>query len=106
MYARRSTRRVHSNDEQRSGIVVLSQRDTHLLKHMIFMFVIFFCGWVPLYIIAVINWNGTAIPYVLHHVLTILPTLSLLFDVVNLFVYNHELRRYLIRLVKISFYDH
>ena len=58
------------------------------------MFVIYFGGWVPMYIIAVIDWNGTAIPYVVYHGLTILPAVSLLIDVANLFLYNHELRRY------------
>ncbi len=61
---------------------------------MIFMFAVFFCGWVPIYIIAVVNWNGNGIPYVVQHAIQILPTMTLLIDVLNLFLYNHELRRY------------
>ncbi len=55
------------------------------------MFAVFFCGWVPIYIIAVIDWDGTGISYVALHGLTILPTVSLFIDVVDLFWYNHEL---------------
>jgi hypothetical protein len=61
---------------------------------MIFMFVVFFCGWVPIFIIGAVNWNGTAVSYVLFHGLTILPAVSLFIDMVDLFLYNNELRRY------------
>ena len=94
LHARRSTRRIHAMSENTDVRPALSQRDGRLLKHMTFMFVIYFCGWVPMYIIAAVNWNGNAISYVLHHGLTILPVISLLIDVTNLFLYNHELRRY------------
>jgi hypothetical protein len=93
IYTRRSTRRVRPVQKNRSR----RRRDARLLKHMIFMFVIYFCGWVPMYIIGAINWNGTAISHVVHHGLTILPAASMLIDVGNLFLYNHELRRYFAR---------
>jgi hypothetical protein len=97
IYAYRSSRRVQAMNENPENGPVLQARESRLLKHMLFMFVVFFCGWVPMYIIAVINWTGEAISYVLHHGLTILPALSLLIDVLNLFLYNYELRRYFSR---------
>lgn len=94
-HSHRSTRRVRPGNVNNVQVPVLSDRDAHLLKHMIIMFAVFFFGWVPIYIIAVINWNGNGISYVLQHAIEILPTVSLLIDVINLFWYNYELRRYL-----------
>lgn len=96
-HARRSTQRIQptNRDNAAAPAPALSNRDIHLLKHMVFMFVVFFCGWIPIYIIAVVDFNGTGISYVLFHVILIIPAVSLLIDVVNLFLYNHELRKYL-----------
>ena len=71
----------------------LSRRDIHLLRHMIVMFVIFVGGWSPVYLyplIVVMRYPAT-----IFYILIILASLSLLFDVVNLFLYNHELRNYI-----------
>jgi hypothetical protein len=93
-HAHRSTRRVQPVNGESTPASTLSQRDAHLLRHMIFIFVVFFCGWVPMYIIAAINWNGTAISHVVQHGLQILPAVSLFIDVIDLFWYNHELGKY------------
>ncbi|CAM4932827.1 unnamed protein product [Rotaria socialis] len=74
---------------------VKRRRDTYLLKYMFIMFSIFVSGWAPIYIIAVINWTGSAIPHTIQRIVTILPILSLLGDMVNLFFYNQKLRKYL-----------
>ncbi|CAF2128467.1 unnamed protein product [Rotaria magnacalcarata] len=74
---------------------VKRRRDTYLLKYMFIMFSIFVSGWAPIYIIAVINWTGSAIPHTIQRIITILPILSLLGDMLNLFIYNQELRKYL-----------
>ncbi len=93
-YTHHSTRRVQPANGESAQAPTLSHRDARLLKHMIFMFVVFFCGWIPIYIIAAIDWNGTAISNVLLHGLEILPVVSLFIDLADLFLYNHELRRY------------
>ncbi|CAF1495470.1 unnamed protein product [Adineta steineri] len=95
--ARRSTQRVQPMNGDRTTTSSFTQRDVRLLKHMVFIFAVFFCGWVPMFIIAVIDYNGDAIPYVVLHGLQILPCVSLLIDIIDLFIYNHELRRYLTR---------
>ncbi|CAF1244629.1 unnamed protein product [Adineta steineri] len=95
--ARKSTQRVQPMNGDRTTTSSFTQRDVRLLKHMVFIFAVFFCGWVPMFIIAVIDYNGDAIPYVVLHGLQILPCLSLLIDIIDLFIYKHELRRYLTR---------
>lgn len=98
LYVRRSTRRIHpSHNDVRRTNSILSQRDIRLLKHMVFMFGIFFCGWVPIYIIAVINWNGTGITYVTYHALQFIPAIGFVINIIDLFLYNHELRAYFFR---------
>ncbi|CAF1045313.1 unnamed protein product [Adineta steineri] len=94
IYARSSTRRVqpiHGNDIQAP---LLTNRDVRLLKHMIFMFSTFFCGWVPIYILTVVNPSSSAISLVQFNIVRLLPELSTLIIILDLFIYNHELRRY------------
>ena len=91
-HAHRSARRLQNANQAQAS--VLNERDKRLLKHMIFMFSVFFVGWVPLYIISVINWNGDGFPYIALHAVEILPVVTLLIDVLNLFLYNYDLRNY------------
>ena len=69
-------------------------RDMHLLKHMLFIFIVFLIGWTPIYAISVVDLNG-GIPYWVYLLLQLLPVLSSLVNVVDLFLYNHDLRQYL-----------
>jgi hypothetical protein len=95
IYARRSTRRVHATNGENAQAPILSSRDVRLLKHMIFMFVVFAGGWVPIYVAKVINYNGTVLSPLAIEILSTIPAVSLLIDIADLFLYNHELRRYL-----------
>ncbi|CAF4052781.1 unnamed protein product, partial [Rotaria sp. Silwood1] len=61
------------------------RRDIYLLKHIFLMFSIFIGGWTPIYIIAVINWTGSVIPHTIQRLITILPILSSLGDMISLF---------------------
>jgi hypothetical protein len=63
---------------------------------MIFLFLVFFCGWVPIYLIGAINWNGLTIPLTVFQGLRILPATSLFIIIADLFWYNRELRQYFI----------
>jgi len=71
-----------------------SIRDIRLLKHMLFIFVIYIIGWVPIYILLIVDPNQLA-PLWIYMLLRILPALSFLIDIVDLFFYNRELRQYL-----------
>ena len=74
----------------------LSSRDARLLKHMIFMFVVFFCGWTPIYVIRTFNGTSSAFSPIAQQVVLLIPVITLLIDIGDLFLYNHELRKYLI----------
>jgi hypothetical protein len=100
IYVRSSSRRVqpsfqittnHLNNYQQQGI---NRRDKHPLRHMFIMFSIFVGGWSPIYIHTMII-PGTSLVLLVPSLLTLLAKLSLLFDIINLFIYNHELRKYL-----------
>ena len=92
-HVRSSTHRV-SNGGQGTNI---SDRDLHLLRHMVIIFSVFFVGSVPLSI-ATILASYISIGPLTHPCLWIWYRLSLLFTIGDLFLYNHELRRYLIGL--------
>lgn len=64
---------------------------------MIIMFIIFLGGWLPIYIFVCIDFNGNA-SSVVYRFLSILPALSLLGDIIDLFLYNHLLRSYFCQL--------
>ncbi|CAF3676670.1 unnamed protein product [Adineta steineri] len=96
-YARSSTNRVQTslegaknNAHQRQH---LSRRDLHLLRHMIVMFCIFVVGLSPIYLYSSIVVQF-AFSSVIVSMFIILSLLSVLVVISNLFLYNHELRRY------------
>lgn len=69
-----------------------STRDIRLLKHILFMFIIFVAGWTPIYLMPIFgkdqfenSWLPTA--------LQVLPVISALITVLDLFWYNYDLRR-------------
>ncbi|CAF1211506.1 unnamed protein product [Adineta steineri] len=80
-----------SGSEHKSKI---SQRDVRLLRHMIIMFSIFIGGWTPLYLLLAIE-NAFYIHPILLACFTIWCELALLCDIIDLYLYNHELRKYL-----------
>ncbi len=72
----------------------LSSRDAHLLKHMIFLFVSFFCGWTPIYIQKAVSGKVITFSLIAENVFLTIPAISVIIDVADLFLYNHELRKY------------
>ncbi|CAF1108740.1 unnamed protein product [Adineta steineri] len=96
-YVRSSTNRIQTSLENAKNNAQqhqhLSRRDLYLLRHMIVMFCIFVVGWSPIYICGAIN-IVTSITVTTRFALIIISELSLLALISNLFLYNHELRRY------------
>jgi hypothetical protein len=95
---RSSTRRVHAvatttcatrNSNHQHA------RDMHLLKHMLFVFVVSVGGWAPTYIVSLLVQDGTTL-YTAYLILQLLAEWSSLIVILDLFWYNHELRKYLI----------
>jgi hypothetical protein len=76
--------------------VTLSSREARLLKHMIFMFAVFLSTWGPIYMIFAINLGllGNAFSPITLQVFLTTPAVSILINVIDLFLYNHELRKY------------
>jgi Na+/H+ antiporter NhaD/arsenite permease-like protein len=95
-YVRSSTKRVQPtltdvNNHQQSRV---NRRDLYILRHMIIMFCIFVGGWSPVYLypmFAIESYNGT-----LGLVFALVAESSLFLNIIDLYLYNHELRRFLL----------
>ena len=99
-YIRSSTHRIqpHSQSTQTNGTHIprpkISRRDAHLLRHMVFILILFVIGWGFINILNVVtsytrfNANLTTIAVLFSEI----SSLSIIFD---LFLYNHGLRQYL-----------
>ncbi|UJR38845.1 hypothetical protein I4U23_031510 [Adineta vaga] len=96
VFVRSSSRRVHE-----VNVVITSatnknhqqhRRDIKLLKHIIFLFIVFILGWGPIYI--VLTLRDIILPDFLYNVLQILPTFTITIQIIDLFIYNHEVRQY------------
>ncbi len=96
IYVRRSSRRVQPMNVGSAQAATLSRREAYLLKHMIFMLAVYVCGWAPIYIILGVNLSlvVTGFSPVELQVILLMPPVSILINVVDLFLYNHELRKY------------
>ncbi|CAF1432701.1 unnamed protein product [Adineta steineri] len=94
-YVRASSRRVQpqaiSEHIQQTKI---SRRDIYLLRHMILMFCVFVGGWAPVFIIPIISHYIPIRPIVSSSI-TVICEVALLIDIIDLFLYNHELTKYL-----------
>ncbi len=86
-----STVATGDNHQQRPRI---NRRDIHLLRHMLMMLCSFILGWAPIYLVGVLG-NAISVSLLTYQLLSLLSEMSVLFDVVDLFLYNHELRRHL-----------
>lgn len=95
-----SGRRIHpstsieATNSIRNQHILLNRRDLHLFRHMIIMISIFVIGWSPIYILFSVKIQFTVNPIV-STLLTILCEFALLFDIIELYVYNREVRAYL-----------
>jgi hypothetical protein len=72
--------------------IPLTNRNARVLKHMIFMFVVYIAGWAPIFLCIVIqpSWFTSLI----FNFMLILPHVSMIVDIGDLFLYNHVLRTY------------
>ena len=70
------------------------RRDMHLLRHILIMFSVFIGGWAPAFILRCFVPN-LAVRTLSMCLFMVLAELSLLVVMINLYVYNHELRQHL-----------
>jgi len=94
-HVRSSSRRVQPETSAENVVQKkISQRDIFLIRHMVLMFCIFAGGWAPVYIIPIIEYYAP-VNSIASSISTIWCELAALFDMFDLFLYNHELRKYL-----------
>lgn len=94
-HVRSSSRRIHPQTISENILQTkINQRDMILLRHMIIMFCVFVGGWSPTFIIPIIDYY-TPVDPIIDSSLSMLCELSLLFNTIDLFLYNHEIRKYL-----------
>lgn len=78
----------------------IRSRDITLLRHVVIMLILFMGGIIPINFLGMIQtFTGQSYP-LLYASLVIWMELCLLGDIINLFVYNYELREYLTRMIK------
>ncbi len=95
---RSSTRRVQAlattTNTTTTKLNHKNARDIYLLKHMVFIFVVFIIGWTPICILPLLSLDAKT-NIQISQFLRILPVISALIIVLDLFYYNHDLRQYL-----------
>ena len=108
-YVRSSTRRINpqANIGSVSGInnqqIEISRRDTLLLRQMVFMFTMFIGGWTPVFILNILS-QLIDFDFKIVQIAVIFSQLCVLGIVANLFMYNHELKQYLINKIRGCFH--
>jgi hypothetical protein len=105
MHVRASTRRLqprsintieNGDNNQRPRI---SRRDISVLQQMMIAFFIFIVGWTPIYFSLVLSHYIMFDPLIIRYG-TIVGGLAVLATIINLFLYNHEIKEYLINKIR------
>ncbi|UJR19490.1 hypothetical protein I4U23_022619 [Adineta vaga] len=91
-YVRSSSCRVQSHNNQ---MMNLGRREISLLRQMIFMFITFIGGWSGTYISVIISQFITINEWITP-VMIIFSALCILGITINLFISNHEVKRYVV----------
>ena len=92
-FVRSSVQRVHTLTPA-GKVPHRNTRDIYLLKHMLFVSIVFMIGWAPIYILRLSNTLSMA-PLWIQLYLEILPVISSIIIILDLFYYNRDLRQYL-----------
>lgn len=95
-HVRRSSARIQSITSANlvPPSLSVSRRDLHLARHMVLMFCIFVGGWSP-HFIHMITSPTLEFRTTIFDLFLFIAEFSLSFNILNLFLYNHELRKYL-----------
>ncbi|CAF1071050.1 unnamed protein product [Adineta steineri] len=97
-FVRSSSKRVHVTTATTlvpvANLKRQQHRDIYLLKHMLFLLTVFIIGWAPYYTMIAIDPSDDVLLWI-SMLLKILPVMSALINIVDLFIYNNDLRQYL-----------
>jgi len=105
MHVRASIRRIQpqtigiNTEGDNNQYPQIRRREISLLRQMIFMFSMFMGGWTPIYSILIINEYIHTDPLILQCSI-IVGELTVLAIIINLFVCNYQIRRYLINKIR------
>ena len=77
----------------------LNQRDISMIHQIIFMFVIFVVGWLPIYLSIIIS-EFIYVDWFVTSVTAVFSELCTLIIITHLFIHNHEIRQYLVNSIR------
>ena len=93
LFTRISSLRVQQTGKKNA----LSNRDTRLLKHMVFVIAVYVGSWAPIYTVAA-TVQDVGSPDIVYGSLGVLPNVGLLIGTIDLFLYNNRFRKMLTRI--------
>ncbi|CAF1589230.1 unnamed protein product [Rotaria magnacalcarata] len=97
LYTWRSAKRVaptaNTQETQATYRMALNDREKSLLKHMIFMLIVYVIGWVPFYITKIFVSKILTLSSVAK-MLSALPIVGSGINIVDMLVYHHEVRQF------------
>ncbi|CAF0849598.1 unnamed protein product [Adineta steineri] len=110
IHVRSSSRRInpHTTDtsintiaqgEKQERQQLVSRRELALLRQMTFTFVVFITGWFPIFAVIIISYFIN-IDSTISAAFAMLSQLCILSIIINLFIYNHELKEYLLNKIQ------
>ena len=94
VFTHSSSSRLQRKDKQ----TVLSNRDTRLLKHMVFVVSVYIGSWAPIYAVAAAD-RGISSPDIVYGSLGLLPNVGLLISTVDLFLYNNRVKHRFLHII-------
>ncbi len=77
----------------------ISRRDISLLKQMIFMFCTFIAGWIPPYLLLILNVLFTFNQLIFQYSVVVFE-LAVLAITINLLICNHEIKEFIINKIR------
>ena len=77
----------------------VSRRDVHLLQHTIVMFGVLLSGWVPVLLLRIVSYYKP-VSFSVECGFGLWVQVALLLDMIDLFLYNHGVRKYLTSLCR------
>lgn len=91
---RRLGKEIKKPHLNRLSIKCLNSRDVCLLKHMLFIHIVFLLGWLPINLLWIIQIY-IQISFTLYLTMQVLPAITLFINILDLYIFNHEVRQYL-----------
>jgi hypothetical protein len=89
---------ISTASSRRQRLAKIPRRDLYLLRHSTFMMILFMGGWGPINVLGMVQLYHRQNFPLAYALLVIWTELCLLGDMINLFIYNHDIRHFMKRL--------